>query len=106
MSTEQAKIRFKVKKGRPLADFLPTVDIKAKDLAAEMTNTNVVKNDIYGQKRIEDEHIKNNRAVRDMLISRGITPELQKPAEDIKQVETRLKSEERKALKDKKKELK
>lgn len=105
MSTEQAKIRFKVKKGRPLADFLPTVDIKAKDLAAEMTNTNVVKNDIYGQKRIEDEHIKNNRAVRDMLISRGITPELQKPAEDIKQVETRLKSEERKALKDKKKEL-
>lgn len=108
LTTEQAKIRFKVKKGRPLADFLPTVDIKAKDLAAEMTNTNVVNNDIRGQQGIESEHVKNNRAVREMLISRGITPELQKPAEDIKQVETRLKSEERKALKEKKntKELK
>lgn len=106
MTTEQAKVRFKVKKGRPLADFLPTVNIKAKDLAAEMTNTNVVQNDIYGQQGIEIEHVKNNKAVRDMLISRGITPELQKPAEDIKQVETRLRSERRKALKDKNKELK
>ena len=99
LTTEQAKVRFKVKKGRPLADFLPTVDIKAKDLAAEMTNTNVVNQDIRGQSRIESEHVKNNQAVRDMLISRGITPELQKPAEDIKQIETRLKSEDRKALK-------
>ena len=106
LTTEQAKVRFKVKKGRPLADFLPTVDIKAKDLAAEMTNTNVVNNNIRGQQGIESEHVKNNKAVRDMLISRGITPELQKPAEDIKQVETRLKSDEKKALKTENKKLK
>lgn len=103
LTTEQAKVRFNVKKGRPLADFLPTVDIKAKDLAAEMTNTNIVNKDIHGQQGIESEHVKNNRAVREMLISRGITPELQKPAEDIKQVETRLRSEEREALKEKSK---
>lgn len=100
LTTEQAKVRFKVKRGRPLADFLPTVDIKAKDLATEMTNTNIVNKDIAGQQGIESEHIKNNKAVREMLVSRGITPEFQKPAEDIKQVETRLKAEERKALKD------
>ena len=100
LTTEQAKVRFKVKKGRPLADFLPTVNIKAKDLAAEMTNTNVINKDIRGQHGIETEHVKNNQAVREMLISRGITPELQKPAEDIKQVETRLRSEERKAIKE------
>ena len=107
LTTEQAKVRFNVKKGRPLADFLPTVDIKAKDLAAEMTNTNVVNKDIRGQQGIESEHIKNNKAVREMLISRGITPELQKPAEDIKQVETRLRSEAKEALaeKNKKKEI-
>lgn len=103
LTTEQAKVRFNVKKGRPLADFLPTVDIKAKDLAAEMTNTNVINKDIRGQQGIESEHVKNNRAVRDMLISRGITPELQKPAEDIKQVETRLRAEDRKLLKEKNK---
>lgn len=101
LTTEQVKVRFNVKKGRPLADFLPTVDIKAKDLAAEMTNTNIVNKDIRGQQGIESEHVKNNQAVREMLISRGITPELQKPAEDIKQVETRLKSEEKKLLQDK-----
>lgn len=72
-----------------------------------MTNTNIVNKDIHGQQGIESEHIKNNKAVREMLISRGITPELQKPAEDIKQVETRLRSEAKKALaeKNKKKEI-
>lgn len=71
-----------------------------------MTNTNVVNKNITGQQGIESEHIKNNKAVRDMLVGRGITPELQKPAEDIKQVETRLKAEERKALKEQNKKLK
>ena len=99
LNTQQAKVRFKVAKNRPLADFLPTVNIKAKDLAAEMTNTNVVNKNIVGQSRIEQEHIKNNDAVRRMMISRGIVPENQPPAEDIKKVETRLRADEKKLIK-------
>lgn len=83
---------------RPVADFLPTVSIKAKDLAAEMTSVNVQQKDLYGQKPIETEHIDNNQAVRDMLISRGIVPEALPAGEDVKKVERRLKSEEKRIL--------
>ena len=88
---------------RPLADFLPTISIKAKDFAAEMTSVNVQTKDLLGESRISQEHIANNAAVRDMLVQRGIVPENLPPAEDVKKVERRLASEQKKALENKKK---
>ena len=88
---------------RPLADFLPTISIKAKDFAAEMTSVNVQTKDLQGESRISQEHIANNAAVRDMLVQRGIVPEDLPPAEDVKKVERRLASEQKKALENKKK---
>lgn len=88
---------------RPLADFLPTINIKAKDFAAEMTSVNVQTKDLHGESSITKEHIDNNAAVRKMLVDRGIIPENLPPAEDVKKVERRLASEEKKALKNKKK---
>lgn len=88
---------------RPLADFLPTISIKAKDFATEMTSVNVQTKDLQGKSRISQEHIANNAAVRDMLVQRGIVPEDLPPAEDVKRVERRLASEQKKALENKKK---
>lgn len=99
LSTNQLKSRMRVPQNRPVADFLPTISIKAKDFAAEMTSVNIQTKDLHGTARIEDEHIENNAAVRSMLIQRGIVPEDLPPAEDIKKVERRLKSEEKKAIK-------
>lgn len=87
---------------RPLADFLPTVSIKAKDLAAEMTSVNTEQKNLYGQPAIEKEHIDNNTAVREMLLGRGIRPEQLPAGEDVKKVERRLKSETKKITKGKK----
>ncbi len=84
---------------RPLADFLPTISIKAKDFAAEITSVNIQQKNLYGQLPIENEHIDNNIAVREMLLSRGITPESLPADEDVKKVERRLKSEEKKLAK-------
>ena len=92
------KRRMGIPEKRPLADFLPTISIKAKDFAAEMTNVNVQTKDLYGENRISQEHIANNVAVREMLVHRGIIPENLPAAEDIKKVESRLKSETKKAL--------
>jgi DNA-damage-inducible protein D len=102
LSTAQLKRKFGAPGTRPVADFMPTIGIKAKDLAAEMTSTNVQAKDLYGVNPIEQEHIDNNLAVRKMLIERGIRPELMPPAEDVKKVERRLVSEKKKALKAKK----
>ena len=99
LSTNQLKSRMGVPQNRPVADFLPTISIKAKDFAAEMTSVNIQTKDLHGTTRIENEHIENNAAVRSMLIQRGIVPEDLPPAEDIKKVERRLKSEEKKAIK-------
>ena len=88
---------------RPLADFLSTLAIKAKDFAAEMTSVNVQQKDLRGQVNIEREHIDNNSAVRGMLLDRGIRPENLQPGEDIKKVERRLKADEKKILPKKKK---
>ena len=90
IDTKLLKRKFNAPDRRPLADFLPTISIKAKDLATEMTSVNVQTKDLYGQKPIEQEHIDNNSAVRDMLVSRGIYPEQLQPAEDVKKVERRL----------------
>ena len=88
---------------RPLADFLSTVAIKAKDLAAEMTSVNVQQKDLQGKPSIEREHVDNNSAVRNMLLDRGIRPEMLPGGEDVKKVERRLKADERKMLPRKKK---
>lgn len=80
---------------RPLADFLPTISIKDKDFAAEMTSVNVQQKDLHGQEQITREHVDNNAAVRNMLLQRGIVPEQLPAGEDVKKVERRLKSEEK-----------
>ena len=88
--------RLGVKDTRPLADFLPTLTIAAKNLATEMTNYNVEEKDLQGERAITGEHVQNNLSVREMLGQRGIKPENLPPAEDIKKLERRVKSQEKK----------
>ncbi len=95
-TTGEMKEKLGVKENRPLADFLPTLTIAAKNLATEMTNYNVEEKDLRGETAITDEHIINNLSVREMLDSRGIKPEELPPAEDIKKLERRVKSQEKK----------
>lgn len=95
-TTEDMKLRLGIKSIRPLADFLPTLTIAAKNLATEMTNYNVEQKDLYGEPSITAEHIQNNVSVRQMLGRRGIKPENLPPAEDIKKVERRVASNEKK----------
>lgn len=99
IDTKMLKRKIGVPDSRPLADFLPTISIKAKDFAAEMTSVNVQQKDLYGQLPIEQEHVDNNVAVRDMLVSRGIYPEQIPACEDVKKVERRLKGDENKLKK-------
>ena len=96
-TTAQMKERWSIK-NKPLADFMPTLLLKAKDFATEITIYNARENGMTNEHRISNEHITNNKAVRDTLISRGITPENVKPEEDIKKVERKLVSEKKKAL--------
>lgn len=103
LSTNMMKQRLGMPQTRPLADFLPTISIKAKDFAAEMTSVNVQAKDLKGESSITKEHVDNNAAVRQMLIERGIVPENLPPAEDVKKVERRLESEKKKALENKRK---
>ncbi|MBR0296078.1 MAG: DNA damage-inducible protein D [Paludibacteraceae bacterium] len=103
MPTKDLKTKFGLEKqSKPLADVLPTIGIKAKDLAAEMTSTNVEQKNLHGLNPITREHVDNNIAVREMLRSRGIEPTRLQPAEDVNKVERRLKSEEKKTLPKKK----
>ena len=101
LDTALLKRKLGAPANRPLADFLPTVSIKAKDLAAEMTSVNVQQKELYGQKDICDEHVDNNTAVRKMLLRRGIVPESLPAGEDVRKVEKRLKSDEKKIKIDK-----
>ena len=98
LSTNMMKRKMGMPQNRPLADFLPTISIKAKDFAAEMTSVNVQTKDLQGETAITKEHIDNNAAVRKMLTERGIVPENLPPAEDVKKVERRLVNEEKKML--------
>lgn len=102
-TTEDMKNRLGIKSSRPLADFLPTLTIAAKNLATEMTNYNVGQKDLYGETSISQEHIQNNKSVRNMLGQRGIRPEELPAAEDIKKVERRVASNEKKIEKTTKK---
>lgn len=103
LNTQMLKRKMRVPESRPVADFLPTISIKAKDLAAEMTGLNVQSKDLKGQPKIEREHIDNNLAVRNMLTQRGIVPENLPPAEDVKKLQRKLNSEEKNLLKSPKK---
>ena len=103
LNTATLKRKMGVPASRPLADFLPTISIKAKDFAAEMTSVNVQTKDLQTETTIAKEHIDNNAAVRKMLLERGIVPEDLPAAEDVKKVERRLASEEKKAIENKKK---
>jgi len=89
------KERYGIKDSRPLADFLPTVTIAAKNLAAEMTNYNVEEKDLQGEKIITVEHVQNNESVRKILKERGIEPENLPPSEDMKKLERRVKKSEK-----------
>jgi len=99
----QLKRKMGIPATRSVADFLPTVSIKAKDFAAAMTAENVQVKDLHGVPAIEKEHIDNNLGVRKIMIERGLVPENLPPAEDVQKVERRLKTEEKKGLKGKNK---
>ena len=98
-TTRAMKAEWKVPDNRPLADFAPTIILKAKDFAAEITIFNARQHGMTSESEISQEHVTNNLAVRNTLLERGIRPETLPPAEDVKKVERRLASEEKKTLK-------
>lgn len=99
-STQEMKEKLGVSDKRPLADFLPTLTIASKNLATEMTNYNVEEKDLKGEGAITTEHVQNNTTVREMLATRGIKPEELPPSEDIKKLERKVKSQEKKIAKE------
>ncbi|WAC40160.1 DNA damage-inducible protein D [Pedobacter sp. SL55] len=102
-STNDMKRKLQIPDSKPLADFLPTLTIKAKDFAAELTSHNVIEKDLKGQQQIGKEHVDNSTAVRKMLKERGVQPENLPALEDVKKVSRRLQSEEKKVSKTSKK---
>jgi DNA-damage-inducible protein D len=98
-TTLAMKAQWKVPDNRPLADFAPTIILKAKDFATEITIFNARQHGMQSESAISCEHITNNQAVRKTLLERGIRPETLPAAEDVKKVERRLASEEKKSLK-------
>jgi DNA-damage-inducible protein D len=103
-STKFMKDKLGVPTTRPLADFLPTLIIKAKDFATELTSHNVIEKDLSGDQVIGKEHIDNNTEVRKILLKRGVKPENLPPSEDVKKVKSRIDSTEKKILKEIKKD--
>ncbi len=99
-STQEMKRKLTVPENKPLADFLPTLVIKAKDFATELTSHNVVEKDLHGERAISKEHVDNNLAVRKMLHERGVKPETLPAAEDTSKVKRKLETEERNVVKD------
>jgi len=102
-STQGMKKKLAIPDNKPLADFLPTLIIKAKDFATELTSHNVVEKDLKGEQMISAEHVDNNKAVRKMLVQRGVQPESLPAAEDVNAVKKRLTTEDKKVLKEVKK---
>lgn len=100
-TTQQMKDKWGIK-NKPLADFMPTILLKAKDFATEITIFNAKQKQMKNEGQISNEHITNNKSVRNTLISRGIVPENLLPEEDVKKIERKLKSDEVKSLKDNK----
>lgn len=97
-TTQDMKVKLGVPKSRPLADFLPAITIKAKDFANEITNFNIRKEDLKGEQSITSEHIKNNTDVRNLLGQRGIVPEQLPPEQDLKKIERKIKSDDKKLV--------
>jgi DNA-damage-inducible protein D len=95
-NTSDMKRKLGIKENRPLADFLPTITITAKQLATEITNFNVTKNNVKGEENITDEHVQNNKDVRALLGKSGIKPEELKVEEDIKKLERKIKTLDKK----------
>jgi len=100
------KRKLGIPDSRPLADFLPTLTIKAKDFATELTSHNVVEKDLKGEYSISNEHIENNKAVRKMLLERGVKPEALPPSEDVKKLQRQLDCDVKKIEKEAKKKKK
>jgi DNA-damage-inducible protein D len=98
LTTQEMKNRLRVPDARPLADFLPTITIKAKDFSNEITTFNIKKDDLKSEISISSEHVKNNTDVRKLLTDRNIRPEALPPAEDAKKVQRRLEKEQKKLL--------
>lgn len=98
-TTQQMKIKWGLSGTKPLADHMPTILLKAKDFATEITIFNAKQHKMKTENQISNEHITNNKSVRNTLLSRGIVPENLKPEEDINKIERRLQTEEKKALK-------
>jgi DNA-damage-inducible protein D len=105
-NTSQMKNKLKVPNKKPLADFLPTVTITAKNLATEITNFNVRKDNLNGEEHITKEHVRNNSDVRKLLINRGIKPEELPVEEDIKKLERKVKKNEKIIAKNSRKKIK
>lgn len=97
------KQKLSVPENRPLADFLPTLTIKAKDFATELTSHNVIEKNLHGETTIGNDHVENNKAILEILIERGVKPESLLPAEDLSKVKRKLQSEDKKVLKEAKK---
>ena len=97
-TTDQMKQKLKIPQSRPLADFLPTITIKAKDFANEITNFNIKRDGLRTEPGITKEHLKNNQEVRKLLVRRNIKPEQLPPAEDVKKLERKLAFEQKKLL--------
>ena len=102
-TTLDMKARLGIPDNRPLADFLPTITIKAKDFANELTNVNIRNADLKTEPAITNEHVKNNQDVRGLLLKSGIKPENLPAEEDLKKIERKTKSEDKKLLKETKK---
>lgn len=98
LTTAAMKRKLQVPTNRPLADFLPTLTIRAKDFATELTSHNVLEKDLSGESSISQEHIDNNLATRELLLQRGVKPENLPVAEDVHKVKRRLNKEEKKTL--------
>ena len=97
-TTAQMKAKWNIK-NKPLADFMPTILLKAKDFATEITIFNAKQNEMETENQISNEHIANNKTIRETLISRGITPEDIPPEDDVKKIERKLNREDKKSLK-------
>ena len=93
------KLKYNIKDNKPLADFMPTILLKAKDFATEITIHNAKEHQMNSEKQISDEHITNNKTVRNTLISRGIIPETLSPQEDVKKIERKLLFTDKKVIK-------
>ena len=105
-NTLQMKNMLNVPKSRVLADFLPTITITAKNFAAEITNFNVRSEELHGETNITNEHVRNNKRIRNVLLEDDIVPENLPPEEDIKKLERRVKKDEMKLANESKKKLK